>query len=76
LYRTKSGWRCIGRFPLVLANNLHNPPANGKQGPIPKEIYHTLLTNKSKETWIKYTPLTLLRQSKLALTARNTLFAL
>jgi hypothetical protein len=34
---------------------LHNPPANGKQGPIPGKISQTLLT------WIKYryTPLTL-----------------
>jgi hypothetical protein len=30
--------------------NLHNPPANGKQGPIPKkEIYQTLLTIKKQE---------------------------
>jgi hypothetical protein len=28
--------------------NLHNPPANGKQGPIPEEIYQTLLTNKKQ----------------------------
>jgi hypothetical protein len=27
---------------------LHNPPANGKQGPIPEEIYQTLLTNKKQ----------------------------
>jgi hypothetical protein len=52
---------------------LHNPPANGKQGPIPEEIYQTLLTNKKKETWLKYTPQTLLSQHKLALTARKTL---
>jgi hypothetical protein len=25
--------------------NLHNPPANGKQGPIPEEMFQTLLTN-------------------------------
>jgi hypothetical protein len=31
-----------------LAENLPNPPANGKQGPIPEEIYQTLLTNKKK----------------------------
>ncbi len=30
---------------------------------------------RSKETWTKYTPLTLLSQRKLALTARNTIFA-
>jgi hypothetical protein len=39
----------------------------------------TPLTNiRIKETWTKYmyTPLTLLSERKLALTARNTLFAL
>jgi hypothetical protein len=29
--------------------NLHNPPAIGKQGPIPEEIYQALLTNKKPE---------------------------
>jgi hypothetical protein len=55
---------------------LHNPPANGHQGPIPEEMSETQLTNffKSKEAWTKYTPVTLLRQRQLALTARNTLF--
>ncbi len=33
-YCTKSGWDCIGHFAPALAYNLHNPPANGKQGPI------------------------------------------
>jgi hypothetical protein len=28
---------------------MHNPPANGKQEPIPEEISQTLLTNKKKE---------------------------
>ncbi len=28
--------------------NLHNPPANEKQGPIPEEISQTLLTNKEQ----------------------------
>jgi hypothetical protein len=41
-------WRCIGRFPLALAQNLHNPLANGKQGPIPEEMFQTLLTNKKQ----------------------------
>jgi hypothetical protein len=27
---------------------LHNPPANGKQGPIPEEMSQTLLTNKKQ----------------------------
>jgi hypothetical protein len=31
--------------------NLHNSPANEKQGLIPEETSQTLLTNKSKETW-------------------------
>jgi hypothetical protein len=35
-------------FRPALAYNLHNPPAKGKQGPIPEEIYHTLLTNKKQ----------------------------
>jgi hypothetical protein len=37
---------------------MHNPPANGKQGPIPKDIYQTLLTNKKQENLNKYTPKT------------------
>jgi hypothetical protein len=48
----------------------------GMEGPIPEEIYQTLLTNRSKETWIKYMQLTLLSQRKLALTARKKVFAL
>jgi hypothetical protein len=56
---------------------LHNHPANEKQGPMLEEIAPTLLRPiKSKESWTKYTPLTLLSQQKLALTTRNTLFAL
>ncbi len=49
--------------------NLHNPPANGKQGPIPEEIYQTPLTNKKQRNleYIKFTPQTLLSQLKLAL---------
>jgi hypothetical protein len=31
-----------------MAYNMHNPPANEKQGPIPEEIYQTLLTNKKQ----------------------------
>jgi hypothetical protein len=46
---TKSGWRCIGRFPLALALNLHNPPANRKQGLLPEEMSQTLLINKKQE---------------------------
>jgi hypothetical protein len=46
----KSGWLWfyIGRFPPALAQNLHNPPADGKQGLIPEEMYQTLLTNKKQ----------------------------
>jgi hypothetical protein len=35
-------------FPPALAYNLHNPPANGKQGPIPEEILQILLTSKKQ----------------------------
>jgi hypothetical protein len=35
LFCTKSGWRCICNFSLPLPYNLHSPPANRKQGPIP-----------------------------------------
>jgi hypothetical protein len=45
--------------------NLHNPPTNRKQGPIPEEISQTLLTNKKQETWTKYTPTTLLAKENL-----------
>jgi hypothetical protein len=48
MYCTKSGWRCIGRFPPALAKKLHNPPANGKQGPITEEMFQTLLTNEKQ----------------------------
>jgi hypothetical protein len=52
--------------------NLYNPPANGKQEPIPEEMSQTLQTNKKQGTWIKYAPLTVLSQRKLTLTAKNT----
>ncbi len=67
---------CISHFPPESAYNFHSPPANRKEGAISEEMSQTLLTNKSKEIWTKYTPLTLLSQHKLALTSRNTLFAL
>ncbi len=35
-------------FPPTLAFNLHSPPANGKQGPIPEEMSQTLLTIKKQ----------------------------
>ncbi len=34
--------------PPALAYNLHSPPVNGKQGPIPEEMFQTLLTNKNQ----------------------------
>jgi hypothetical protein len=63
-------------FSSGVGAKFHKLPANGKQGPIPEEIYQTLLNNKKKGNLVKYTPLTLLSQHKLPLTARNTLFAL
>jgi hypothetical protein len=32
----------------MLIAYFHNPPANGKQGPIPEEIPQNLLTNKKQ----------------------------
>jgi hypothetical protein len=32
----------------MLAQNLHNPSANGKQGPIPEEMSKALLTNEKQ----------------------------
>jgi hypothetical protein len=68
LYCTKGGWRCIGHFSPALVLNLHNPPTNGGQGPIPEEMSQTLLARKQEAR----KPVL----SKLVLTARNTLFAL
>jgi hypothetical protein len=67
LYCTKSGWRCISHFPPALAL------ANGKQGLKPEEMSQTLLTSKKQGNLDEYTPVTLLNQRKLALTARDTL---
>jgi hypothetical protein len=50
--------------------------ANWKQGLIAEEIYKTLLTTKKQGNWTVYTPATLFSLCKLALTARNTFFAL
>jgi hypothetical protein len=55
-------------FSPVAVNLLHFPAA-GKQGPLPKEIFQTMLTNK------KHGPLTLLCQPCFASTGRNTLKA-
>jgi hypothetical protein len=54
LYCTKSGWRRIGLFPPAKISTIPQP-GNGKQGPIPEEMSLTLPTNKSKESWTKYT---------------------
>jgi hypothetical protein len=43
-------------FPPAFAKNLHNPPANGKQGlgsKGPEEIFQTLLTNKKLDASAK-----------------------
>ncbi len=78
----KVGWlaarntlRVVGavyHFPPALAYYLHNPPANGKQGPIPEEMSQSLLTIKNPGNL----QIKLLSQHKVALTARVTLFAL
>jgi hypothetical protein len=41
---------------------LHNPPANGKQGPIPEEMFQTLLTNEKQGNLDSVQPTTLLIQ--------------
>ncbi len=48
----------------------------GSKGRYLKKCHKACWPTKSKETWTKYTTTTLLSQRKLALTARNTLFAL
>jgi hypothetical protein len=40
--------RRIGSFPSMLANNVNNPPTNGKQGLVSEERSHTLLNNKEQ----------------------------
>ncbi len=74
LYCTQSDRCCIDCCSSCFGVNLHNPPTNGKKGPIPEEMSQTLLTNKKQGNWDM--PQTLLIQQKLALTARNTLYAL
>jgi hypothetical protein len=46
------------------------------QTDIPEEMSQSLLQIKSKETRTKYTPVTLLSQRKLTITAINRLFTL
>jgi hypothetical protein len=48
----------------------------GSKGRYLKKSTNPCRPIKSKKTWTKYTPLTLLSNRKLALTARNKLFAL
>jgi hypothetical protein len=52
--------------------------SHGKQGLIHEEMSQTLLTNKKQVNVVKVhaANITVLSQRKLALTARNTLFAL
>jgi hypothetical protein len=38
----------VGCFSSGVGVNLHNPPANGKQEPIPEKIYQILLTSKKQ----------------------------
>ncbi len=81
MYSDKSGLACCLYIALIVVGGilvvflrLHKPPANGKQGQIPKEMSQILLTNKKQGNLdFKYTPLTLLSQHKLSLTARNIL---
>jgi hypothetical protein len=68
LYCTKIGWRCTV-FVIFLQ------PV-GSKGRYLKKCPKPCWPIRSKETWTKYTPLTILNQRKLALTLRNTLFAL
>jgi hypothetical protein len=44
----KVDWLAICKFPLPSAYRLQNPPANGKQEPVPEEMSQTLLTNKKQ----------------------------
>jgi hypothetical protein len=79
LYCTKSGWRSICFFPLEFGVELEQPSSQWEASShvlIPEEMPQTLLTKKIMETGTTYTPLTLLSQRELALTARKTLFAL
>jgi hypothetical protein len=38
----------ISKFSLTLAYRLQSLLANGKQGPVPEEMYQLLLTNKKQ----------------------------
>jgi hypothetical protein len=55
---------------------MHNPPANGKQGPIPEEMSHALLTNKKQGKLDYVHSANIFKPTQTPLTARNTLFAL
>jgi hypothetical protein len=44
----KSELRLIDKYSLPMAYLLQKPPANGKQGLLPAEMFRTLLTNKKQ----------------------------
>ncbi len=41
---TKNGWRCISKLPMLVDVASAKSPDNENQGPVPEEIYQTLLT--------------------------------
>ncbi len=43
-----SGQHLICKFSLQLAYSLRSLSSNGKQGPVPEEMYQTMLTNKKR----------------------------
>jgi hypothetical protein len=45
---TKVDWLAASAIGLLLAYSLQNLSANGKQGPVPEEIFQPLLTNKKR----------------------------
>ncbi len=76
LYCTKSNWRsCIGVFLWRWCKICTILRPMGGQGWYLKKCPKPCWPIRGKETWAKYTPTTLLRQRKLALSTRNTLFA-
>jgi hypothetical protein len=48
LYCTKVVGAVLAVFPRRFSVKLHNPPANGKQRPIPEEMSQILLINKKQ----------------------------
>jgi hypothetical protein len=70
---TKSEWRLISKFSLLLGYRLQNHPANGKQGPVPEEKYQALLINKKQGNIATYT-LTLSIQPSSKFPGRNMVY--